>query len=137
MKQFLSLILFIRIICLDSIAISQTCDCNKFRTGDFEITSPDGTISRIHRTETKQIEKNAHAKIIDRVVWIDRCSFKLVPISIKDKNEKIGADIINFTFIETFDHAYIVRITIEGKKDFEISAKVYERGYLDYDKFKK
>jgi len=112
---------------------AQNCDCSKFRTGSFEIANQDGTVSKIKRTETKQTETNENVKLKDKVVWVDNCTYKLIPISIQDKTQTVGPDILVFTFIETMEHAYIVHVLIEGK-DFEIDAKVYEKGYLNYDK---
>ncbi len=115
-------------------SFSQTCDCKKFRTGKFEIANQDGTVSHVTRTKTKQTEKNDFVKTVDQIVWIDDCTFKLIPISVKDKEYGIGYDILQFRFIETFEHAYIVHVTMEKKEDFGLDVKVYEKGYLNYDK---
>lgn len=112
---------------------AQNCDCTKFRTGTFEIANPDGTVSTVVRTETQQTEKNGRSKIIADIIWVDNCTFKIVPTSIKDKTNTIGPQTIRCTFIETMDHAYIAHVSLEGE-DFEMDAKVYEKGYLNYDR---
>ncbi len=55
-------------------------------------------------------------------------------IKLKDEEGFIGNDILIFKIIETFEHAYLVKVTMENNKDFMIDVKVYEFGYLDYDK---
>jgi|GEM_PF-2439961 len=126
-------ILFIIFITANCFAgTAQTCDCKKFRTGTFEIANPDGTVSTVVRTETKQTEKNGRSKVIADIIWVDNCTFKIVPTSIKDKTHTVGPQTIRCTFIETMEHAYIVHASLEGE-DFEMDAKVYEKGYLNYD----
>ena len=113
--------------------LGQTCDCNKFRTGNFEVSNPDGTVSQIKRTETKQIERTGKVKTTHAVVWVDACTFKLKPLSIKDKSERISSDVVKVVFIETYDHGYLAKVSIEGT-DIQVNAMIYERGYLNSSK---
>lgn len=127
-----TLLIIITIVTSPYLLCAQNCDCTKFRTGTFEITNPDGTISTVIRTEKKQTEKNGSSKVIADIVWVDNCTFKIVPTSIKDKTNTVGPQTIICTFIETMEHAYIAHLSLEGE-DFEMDAKIYEKGYLNYD----
>ena len=106
----------------------QAQDCNKYKTGIFEIDNLDGTVSVIKRTKKFQIETCGRIKTKDKVVWLSDCSYSLIPVNIKDKSGLIGDDVLTFTFIETFDHSYVVEIT--GLGDMIIPAQVFEKGYL-------
>lgn len=107
---------------------TQAQDCNKYKTGTFEIDNLDGTISVIKRTKKFQTESNGEIKTKDRIVWLNECSYKLIPVRIKDKSGLIGDDILTFTIIKTFDHSYVVQI--RGLEDMVFEAQVFEQGYL-------
>lgn len=120
---------------LSSQVFAQTkCDCSKYRTGKFEVSNGDGSTSVFKRTQKYQTEKSGDIKLKDRIEWIDQCTFKLHPVKIKDDSNLIGDQILIFEFIETFKHAYLARVKFENNLDFEAEVKVYEHGFLDYDK---
>lgn len=104
-------------------------DCNRFRTGTFEVDNMDGTVSIVKRTEKFQIETCGKIKTKDKIVWINDCSYKLIPVKIKDQSGRIGDEVLTFTFVKTYDHSYIVEIT--GLGDMVIEARVFEEGYLE------
>ncbi len=108
-------------------------DCVRFKTGSFEIDNMDGTISTIIRTKKFQEEKSPNFIGKDKVKWIDECSFQLIPLEINDKTGKIGSQILTMTIVETGTHHYVVNVTGLGE-GIEIRSKVYEKGYLNYDK---
>ena len=121
MKFIACLFLF---LCLNA----QAQDCEKYKTGTFEIDNQDGTISVIKRTKKFQTESNGEIKTKDKIVWLSDCSYKLIPVKIKDKSGLIGDEVLTFTFVKTFDHSYVVEIT--GMGDMVFEARVYEQGYL-------
>jgi len=104
-------------------------DCMQFKYGKFEIDNGDGTTSIIERKGKYQTETSQGVKAKDEVVWIDDCSYKLIPKKLYDKSGEIQADILYFTFIKTFENSYIIRVT--DKKNFEVDVKVYKYGYLE------
>lgn len=107
---------------------AEAQDCGKYKTGVFEVDNMDGTVSVIKRTKKYQIESNRDIKTKDRIVWLSDCSYKLIPIKIKDKSGKIGNEVLTFTFVKINDHSYEVEIT--GLGNMVIPATVYEKGHL-------
>lgn len=114
-------------------ASAQTCDCAKYKTGKFELDNQNGTISQIVRTKKFQTETMNDSKLKDEVVWVDDCTYKVIPLKRKDETGMIGDQVMVFHFIETLEHAYVVHVTLEGVPDFSVDVKVYEKGYLNYD----
>lgn len=110
------------------------CDCDKYRTGKFEVDNHDGTISYITRTGKIQSERSKGYKGKDKIEWLDECSYRLIPLKVKDKRGAVGTEILTFRIVETHLHYYIVRISGARHLDTAVYVKVYERGYLYYDK---
>ncbi|MDG1332093.1 MAG: hypothetical protein P8P74_07175 [Crocinitomicaceae bacterium] len=107
----------------------QAQDCDKFKTGTFEVDNEDGTVSIIKRTKKYQTEGNGNVKLKDKIVWLSDCSYQLIPVKIKDNTGLIGDEILTFTFVKTFEYSYIVAISGLGDQIFEV--RVYEEGYLE------
>jgi hypothetical protein len=104
-------------------------DCDRFKTGTFEVDNMDGTVSVIKRTKKYQSESNGDIKVKDKIVWLSDCSYKLIPVKTDKKLGDIAELELVFTIVKTFDHSYIVEIT--GVPDMVIEARVYEEGYLE------
>lgn len=141
MKTSLKNVLIIpTIILFSSTGWSQSDkECSKYKTGKFEIDNGDGTISVIERNGHYQIETASDGKtqIKDSIVWIDDCTYKLVTVEATYKSRKMKKVLedndMYFEFIEILDHAYVVRISSESL-NFVTEAKVYEAGFLNYDR---
>lgn len=118
---------------VQSAVLSQSeINCEKFKTGSFEIDNMDGTISTIIRTKKFQEEVSPYFIGKDNVKWINDCSFQLIPVEADDKTGIIGSQILTVTIVETGEHHYVMKVTGLGE-EIEIHGKVYEKGYLNYD----
>lgn len=141
MKTSLKCALMIPAIVLFSSTVwsQSNKECAKYKTGKFEIDNGDGTISVIERNSHYQIETATDGKtqIKDSIVWIDDCTYKLVTVEATYKSRKMKKAMedndMYFEFLEILDHAYVVRISSKSM-NFVTEAKVYEAGFLNYDR---
>lgn len=101
-------------------------------TGKFEVQNPDGSISQIKRTKKFQFEKTDLFKGKDRVKWIDNCTYQLIPLKIVDDSGMVGPEILTIQIVMIGEHHYVFKAT--GIGDSVIPGKVYEKGFLEYDK---
>jgi hypothetical protein len=82
----------------------------------------------ITRTKKFQIETGTNPytgskiRTKDRIVWINQCTYKLVPVKIKDPDNFIKDNVLTFQIIETGKDYYVVHVT--GIDGFEINVKV-------------
>lgn len=86
-------------------------DCIQFKFGKFEVDNGNGTTSIIERKGKYQIETSRGVKSKDEIVWIDDCSYKLIPKSLSDESGVIQSEILYFTIIDTSENTYVVRVT--------------------------
>lgn len=112
---------------LTTTAFSQV-DCSAYKTGKFVVRSEEYGDNFIKRTKKYQIEtgmdlqtgKKIRTK--DKVVWIDECTYQLLPVKSKNMDDTMRGVILTFRIIETGDDYYMVHIS--GIEGFEIRAKV-------------
>jgi hypothetical protein len=128
--MFGRIILLFSLFTINQFFAQMSCDCGKYRIGKFEVSNGDGTESVIKRTKKIQIELSNGIEIKNKVVWIDRCTYKLFPIEINDKRDIILNEVLIFKIIETSEHSYKVEVTFESKDSPPIIFVVYEFGYL-------
>lgn len=100
---------------------SQELDCASYQTGKFYVSEDSDAI--ITRTRKIQKEKSKHVNLKDKIVWISDCKYKLIPIKIKDKKNRVTDLILFFEIIETGKDYYVVRVTNEIN-DFVLEAKM-------------
>ncbi len=112
MKLFLTIIGFL----LSLQAMSQT-DCASHKTGKYIVKNARIGDTYIKRTKKYQIEsvKNPSTGLVtktkDKIVWIDDCTYRLIPIKIDDPSGIVGDDILTFELIETGEDYYVVSVT--------------------------
>lgn len=103
-------------------------DCSKYKTGKFVVKSEEFGNNYIKRTKKYQIETStnpqtgAKTKTKDRVVWLNECTYQLIPIKTKDPDNIIKDNILTFEITEAGSDYYIVHVS--GIENFEIDAKV-------------
>jgi len=120
---------------------AQAQDCNKYKTGTFEIDNLDGTVSVIKRTKKFQKESSGEIKTKDKIVWLNDCSYKLIPVRIKDKSGLIGDEILkiiakilaeNFSIHDTFRlNSDEFGLLFDG--DIDIAAQIKSIQYYFYN----
>ncbi|MCR9173688.1 MAG: hypothetical protein NXI10_14395 [bacterium] len=92
-------------------------DCESYKTGKFVLRSPEYGDAYITRTRKYQKEKVTNpntgevTKLKDRIVWIDDCTYRLIPVKIDDPEGVVGDEILTFKIIETGEDYYVVKVT--------------------------
>lgn len=110
------------------VLFGQSPDCNRFKTGKFEIENPNNTKSVIKRTKKYQIEKSNGIKLKCKIVWVNDCTYKMIPVYLKDDTGIIGDDILIFEIVETTAHSYTAILL--NPDLVSTVAVVYEYGFL-------
>lgn len=111
-----------------SLNLFSQVDCTNYKTGKFVAKSEEFGDNYIKRTKKFQIETGTNpqtgvkTKTKDKVVWIDECTYQLIPLKIKDPENIIKDAVLTFEIIETGSDYYMVHVT--GLGDFEIDVKV-------------
>ena len=103
--------------------------CSKFRTGKFEVMAADGLVMTIDRTENLQTETINGVSSKYDVVWVDDCSYKLIPRFVIE-NTEIDIDSFLFTIIKMEDHSYTLQIISGNAPNLSMMVlTVYESDY--------
>lgn len=125
------------LLLLTSSTFSQDkeCDCSKYKTGTFILDNTDGTFSKIERNATTQKETMGKFKTINKIKWINDCSYIIINDKAKGNAKKVNIGDLLLTIVETGEHHYVATI----KADFipqALVVKIYEEGHLNYDQKK-
>jgi hypothetical protein len=111
MKNISSFILMLLLLFI-SCAKSQSIDCKKVHTGNFELNSKVSGKTKIVRTEKYQFETNEFMNVKSRydIVWIDDCHYELRNRTLLSGTDKYNGEPTDIFKIEI--------VKIEGSKIF-------------------
>ena len=121
------------IICLSFcfIGFGQT-DCESYRTGKFIIKSKEFGDTYMTRTDKYQIEEAVSVvngkkiKIKDKIVWLNDCTYQLLPYKLKDSSKLITDNVLTFKIVETGKDFYLVHVSGLGEM-YDMTVRVDRR----------
>lgn len=127
----MKIILILLFTLFQTMSLSAQVDCESFKTGKFILINEEYGDTYIKRTKKYQIEIGTNSstgskiKIKDRIVWIDECTYYLIPGKTKDPDNIITDNVIKFRILETANDHYVVHVS--GLEDFEMNVRVDRR----------
>lgn len=123
------------LICLTYLNVSfsqESCDCKKFKTGKFQTVLLDSeTIIVRKRKYQKEFFDGEVFK--DKIIWLDDCVYKLLPIN-SSVSSDVSREVLICEIVKTEDHSYTVKYIFESGNYPPSEIVIYELGYIGFGK---
>ena len=104
-------------------------DCRKFRTGQYETFDAIGERSVISRTKKYQLESTSGRERRLRILWIDDCTYKLIPAEVYKRTGEKTNLYMTITIDQIYDYGYSGRCTIGNAPEF-VDIMMYNYEYV-------